>query len=119
MIRNSRVRELAISFSLEIMDCYRKLQEHREYVFSRQILRSSTSIGANIFESIAAESTMDFVHKLHIALKEAYETRYWLILLQKSNLADNLNIEVKNLNDHLTELIKLLTAILVTTKKQL
>lgn len=62
---------------------------------------------------------MDFVHKLHIALKEAYETRYWLILLQKSNLADNLNIEVKNLNDHLTELIKLLTAILVTTKKQL
>lgn len=60
-------------------------EEKSEYVMSKQILRSGTSIGANAYESINAESALDFIHKMGIALKEANETQYWLELLHESN----------------------------------
>ena len=72
------------AFALEIVKLYKTLAEQKEFVLSKQLLRSGTSIGANIHEGIASESKKDFIHKLGIALKEARETSYWLNLLKDS-----------------------------------
>ena len=73
------------AFALRTIKLYQYLREEKgEYVMSKQILRSGTSIGANASESINAESQQDFIHKLGIALKEANETQYWLELLHES-----------------------------------
>ncbi len=70
-------------FALRIIKLYRfMVDEHHEYVLSKQILRSGTSLGANIEESVHAQSKTDFIHKLSIAQKEANETNYWLRLLK-------------------------------------
>ncbi len=79
---------------------------------AKQILRSGTSIGANIRESVYGESKADFVHKLRIALKEASETEYWLELLHETNYIEEK--EYKSLVEDCVELIKLLTAIIKT-----
>lgn len=72
-------------FALRIIKLYRfMVDEHHEYVLSKQILRSGTSLGANIEESVHAQSKTDFIHKLSIAQKEANETNYWLRLLKDS-----------------------------------
>ena len=73
-------------FTLHIIKLHNEMQKHREYTISKQLLRSGTSIGANIAESLSAQSRADFVHKLSISLKEARETDYWLRLLQKSQI---------------------------------
>ena len=71
-----------LDFSVRIVNLYKCLRDERhETVMSKQVLRSGTSIGANASEAIAAESTDDFVHKLTISLKEANETKYWILLL--------------------------------------
>ena len=73
------------AFALRIVKLYRHMaDERREYVLSKQVLRSGTSIGANIEESIHAQSKVDFIHKLSIGQKEASETNYWLRLLKDS-----------------------------------
>src|SRR4051812_20917054 len=73
------------AFALQIVGCCRRLSEERkEYVLSRQLLKSGTSVGANISEANQAQSRADFVHKLSIALKESVETEYWLSLLRDS-----------------------------------
>ena len=95
---------------------YKELLEENEYVLSKQILRSGTSIGANVNEAIAAVSKKDFVHKLSISLKEARETQYWLNLLKDSNY---INQEIfKKLNKDCEELIKILNSIILTTKQR-
>lgn len=86
-------------------------EEHKEYVLSKQVLRSGTSIGANIEESIHAQSKMDFIHKLSIAQKEASETNYWLRLLRdsdyiKAKLADSLLADCEEAQRLLTSSIK-------------
>lgn len=91
--------------------------EHKEYVLSRQILKSGTAIGALVREAKYAQSTLDFIHKLSIALKEANETYYWLSLLYDTNY-----IEKKLYNSLLNdcdELISLLVSIVKTTKNKL
>ena len=93
------------------------IEEHREFVLSKQVLRSGTSIGANIEESVHAQSRLDFVHKLSIAQKEAIETRYWLRLLKDSGY-----IEEKLAGSFLAdceELQRLLTASIKTAKSNL
>ena len=86
-MKESILAQKSIDFSVCAIRYTHWLQnECREYVLSKQILRSSTSIGANIHEAIYAISKADFIAKMQIALKEASETEYWLILLQKSNL---------------------------------
>ena len=80
--------ELSFDFSLQIIDLYKKLIERKEYVLSKQLLRSGTSIGANVEEAIAGQSRKDFISKMSVASKEARETRYWLKLLDKSRLVD-------------------------------
>ncbi len=81
------------SFALAIIQLYKMLMERKEYVLSKQILRSGTSIGANVHEAVGSHSKKDFIHKLSIAVKEARETLYWLNLLKGSNyiLIDEFN----------------------------
>jgi four helix bundle protein len=107
----------AYEFALEIVKLYKLLtNDKKEYVLSKQILRSGTSIGANINEAIAGQSKRDFVHKLNIALKEARETNYWLNLLKDS---DYINlVEFESLNKKCNEIIKMLTSIIITTKER-
>jgi four helix bundle protein len=91
---------------------YQKLQEKREYVISKQLLRSGASIGANVEEALAGQSRRDFLSKMSIASKEARETNYWLRLLQASELVD---IDVTQELNHNDELIRILTSIVKTT----
>jgi four helix bundle protein len=80
------MEELSIKFALRIIKLYKYLvEEKKEYIMSKQVYRSGTSIGANIAESKTAQSDTDFVSKLSIALKEANETKYWLVLLHESD----------------------------------
>ena len=108
----------SLEFAVRIVRFYRFLtEEKKEFVMSKQILRSGTSIGANIRESKNAQSPMDFIHKLNIALKEADETQYWLEVLQ---LSETINTEeFDSLNNDLKEIIALLTSIIKTMKKQI
>ena len=82
MANSSIAKEKSMAFSIRIVHLYRYLtDEHKEYILSKQILRSGTSIGANIAEAIYGSSRKDFIAKLQIALKECAETLYWLELL--------------------------------------
>ena len=85
MIKENAVREKAMLFAIRIVKLYKFLCEKNEFVMSKQILRSGTSIGANIAESSRAESDNDFIHKLSISRKEGQETLYWLELLQRTD----------------------------------
>lgn len=91
--------------------------DKQEFVLSKQMLRSGTSIGANIAEAFYAESNMDFVHKLSISQKEASETIYWLELLHDSDfMSDN---EFDSMHRDAEEMIKLLTSSIKTVKAKL
>ena len=97
-----------------------KLSKHlnankKEYVLSKQLLRSGTSIGANIAEAEQAQSKADFVSKMNIALKEAVETNYWLRLLQASDYLSN--AKFASIHSGCRELEKMLTAIVKTAKQ--
>src|SRR5438132_4266287 len=112
----SVIRQESFEFALVIIELYRKLQERHEYVISRQLLRSGTSIGANVEEATAGQSRKDFLSKMAIASKEARETKYWLLLLQKSRLVD---VDVTSHLAQVEELIRILTSIVKTTGKSL
>src|SRR6056297_433714 len=103
----------SFNFALNIIELYKKLIEQNEFVVSKQLLRSGTSIGANVVEASAGFSRKDFLYKMSIASKEARESAYWLELLKESDLVE-LKLE-KELED-CVELIKLLTAIVKSTK---
>ena len=74
--------------SLQVIHLCRWLQEQNEFIISKQILRSATSVGANYSEALGAESPSDFIHKISISLKELYETQYWLELLHDGKFID-------------------------------
>ena len=104
------------AFALDVIKLYKVLIDKKEFVLSKQILRSGTSIGANIHEAVASESKKDFVHKLGIAVKEARETSYWLNLLKDSNY---ITIdEFNKLNNSCDELVRILNSIILTTKER-
>ncbi len=110
------LKEKSFVLALEIVNLYKKITiEQREFVMSKQLLRSGTSIGANVRESVFAESKADFIHKLAIALKEANETDYWIELLKMSGYISELEFE--NIKPKVTEQLKLLSSIITTTKK--
>lgn len=76
------VQEIAMQFSLDIIEVYKRLtQENKEQVMSRQVLKSATSVGANLEEALGCQSTKEFAHKVSISYREARETKYWLKLL--------------------------------------
>ena len=107
-------REKSFAFAILVIRLYKVLQEQREFVVSKQLLRSGTSIGANVEEAMAAASRRDFLHKMTIASKEAREAVYWLRLLDESDLVADLELEEPLRSAR--ELVRLLTAIVKTTK---
>ena len=106
------------AFTNRIIRLYQYLKDSKqEYIRSKQLLRSGTSIGANFIESQSAQSAADFIHKLEIALKEAQETKYWIDKLLVGNyISDYGHTSISNDN---IELIKLLSAIIITKKKNI
>ena len=91
----------SIDFSLDIISYCEILEEKRKYVIANQLLKSGTSIGANIHEAQNAESKADFIHKMKIAAKEIEETKYWLILCEKANsnpFNENLKQKIKEIS---------------------
>ena len=103
------------AFALRIIRLYKYLKEDKQvHVLSKQVLRSGTSIGANIREGVNAQSRMDFINKLNIALKEANETEYWLELLHESDIIDDKQFE--SIYDDCGKLVATLTKIIKTTK---
>lgn len=117
-MKESVLSEKSFAFALRIVNLYKHLTtEHREYVMSKQVLRSGTSIGANIEEAKHGQSKPDFIHKLSIAQKEASETRYWLRLLEKSEFLGNKLAQ--SLIDDCDEIQRMLTASIKTTKTNL
>ena len=110
------VEQKSFQFAIRIVNLYKYLRkEKKEFVLSKQMLRSGTSIGANIAESQQAQSRADFLAKLNIALKEAAETDYWLRLLHATDYMSD--AEFHSVHDDCTELEKMLTAIIKSTKK--
>ena len=87
-MKESILRTKSYEFALNLVSTYKNLVAEKEYVLSKQLLRSGTSIGANIREANNAQSKADFIHKLSISLKESEETEYWLELLKDSNYID-------------------------------
>ena len=104
------------AFALEIIQLYRILSEQKEFVLSRQLLRSGTSIGANVHEAVSSESKKDFIHKLAIALKEARETSYWLNLLKDSGYINQQTFDT--LDKTCVAIIKILNSIILTNKER-
>ena len=108
--------EKSRNFAVRIIRLYQYLcREKKEYILSKQILRSGTSIGANVKEAIRGQSNADFIAKMNIALKEASETEYWLDLLLEAEYLSK--VQFDSLNTDNTELIKILTSIIKTSNK--
>lgn len=114
-MKENIIRDKSFLFAIKSIDLYKELIENKEYVLSKQFLRSATSIGANIEEATAGVSKKDFVHKLAISSKEARETYYWLRLIEHYNKDLNIN----NLKSDCEELIKILTKIIKTTQENI
>ena len=115
MKKENIVREKSFRFAIRAIRLYQYLTEtKKEYVLSKQMLRSGTSVGANVREADNAESKADFIHKMGIAQKEADETMYWLELLKETEyLAAN---EFTSIHKDAEELLKLIRSIIITSK---
>lgn len=111
--KENKILSLSFIFALEVINYVEKLEKQKKFVIANQLLKSGTSIGANIREAQNGESKADFVHKLKVALKEADETEYWLLLCKHSNYenCDSLLLKIE-------EVKKVLGKIVATTKKQ-
>ena len=114
-VRSNVIVEKSTYFAIKIIEFCEHLEEKRKYVISKQLLKSGTSIGANIREAQNAESKADFIHKLKIAAKELEETKYWLELCDKSN---SYPFE-ENLKKNADEISLILGKIISTSKKSL
>lgn len=110
---DSIVLKKAFDFALRIIELNRELHSMREYVLSKQVVRSATSIGANINEALGGVSRRDFQYKMSIAFKEANETEYWLKLLRYSN-----TINTDNLISEVSEIRRILSSIIVTCRER-
>jgi four helix bundle protein len=108
------ILDKTFDFSLQIIELYKHLQfEKKEFVMSKQLLRSATSVGANVVEADAGQSHRDFIAKMSIAFKEANETNYWIRLLIKSGY-----ISDRIILDNCNEIIRIITSILKTARSQ-
>ena len=114
----SLLNEKSMDFAVRCVNLYKYLaQEKNEYVMSKQVYRSGSSVGANIRESRNAQSTADFINKLNIALKEADETQFWIELLFRTQFINE--TEYTSINDDINEIISILTASIKTNKKKI
>lgn len=113
---NKIVLNKSMDFSIRIVRLYKYLcEEKKEFIISKQVMRCGTSIGANLREAKYAQSTVDFIHKNSIALKEVSETEYWLELLYKTEYITE--TEYESINNCCSEIAKMLTKIVRTTKE--
>lgn len=112
-MKENLIRDKSYRFALSIIDLYKILVAQKEYVMSKQLLKSGTSIGANVEEVLAGQSRADFLSKMSIASKEAREARYWLHLLRDSNTLDTKHLI--HLIQESESLINILTSIVKTT----
>ncbi len=114
----SIIKDKSFAFAIRIVRLYQYLVEtKREFILSKQLLRSGTAIGALVREAQNAESPKDFIHKLGIAQKECDETCYWLELLKETEyLADK---EFESINREAIELLKMIRSAIITSKKKL
>ena len=110
--KDNLIVKLSLEFALEIVAFSELLEENKKFVIARQLLKSGTSIGANIREAQNAESKIDFIHKMKIAAKEAEETEYWITLCELSKgYPSN-----KGLREKLKSIMNILSKIIITTK---
>ena len=115
-MNESFIYNKAVDFAVRIVNLYKYLTEiKKETIMSKQLLRSGTSIGANISEALSAESTADFIHKLSISQKEINETQYWLTLLQKTEYISEKQYE--SIQQDCEDIRKMLISIIITSKK--
>jgi len=116
MDKENIIQSKSYAFALHIVDFYRHLIGKKEYVMSKQLLKSGTSVGDNIAEGVHGQSKDDFIAKLSIAHKEAHETRFWLRLLRDGGYTSE--EEVKALLSEVNEIIAILTYILNTARRK-
>ena len=115
-IKDNPLKDKSFAFALRVIKLSRFLcQEHKEFVLSKQLLRSGTAVGALVREAEYGESKADFIHKLSIALKEANETDYWIELLYESNLIDKNGYD--SIKPDIVELLKLLVSTVKTSRR--
>jgi four helix bundle protein len=109
------IQDKTYKFAIKIVSLYKYLCENKkEYILSKQLLRSGTSIGANVKESINAQSRKDFISKFSIALKEVSETEYWIELLMATDYLDE--DKASSMLNELNEIDKIITSIIITNK---
>ena len=111
------VLDKSFNFAIRVVNLYKFLcKDKKEYTLSKQLLRSGTSIGANINEAQAGQSKNDFIAKMAIASKEARESKYWIRLLIETKYLDKESIHTESLLSEIEEIIKLLTSIVKTSQ---
>ncbi|MBN1633845.1 MAG: four helix bundle protein [Ignavibacteria bacterium] len=115
-MKTNLIIDKTYDFSLKIILLYKELKKVNEFTIGKQLLRSGTGIGANVQESIAAQSRKDFINKMAIASKEARETKYWIHLIRDSNF---ITYDFSILLRDLDEIIKIPTSIVKTSSEKL
>jgi four helix bundle protein len=114
---DSIIGKKSFEFAVHIVKFYKKFSaEKKEYVLSKQLLRSGTSVGANVREALNAQSRLDFIHKLSISQKECDETIYWLELLYATDYISQQEFE--SLENPAREVLKIIRSIIITTKNK-
>jgi len=108
------IRDKTFEFAVHIATLYKKLKQEREYQIGNQLFRSAGSIGANVEEAQAAQSRKDFISKISIASKEARETRFWLRVIEKSELID---LDLSSFLNEIEDIINIITKIIKTTSE--
>jgi four helix bundle protein len=116
-MKDNILKSKSYQFALETIKVCRKLQNEKEYVLSKQLLRSASSVGANVREANNAQSKADFIHKLSISIKECDESKFWLELLKDSFYIKEMDFN--SLHAEATKINRLITRIILTTKKNL
>ncbi len=111
----SIIKTKTFTFAIRVVNLYKILvSDRKEFIMSKQFLRSGTSVGANVREAINDQSRADFIHKLSISQKECDETIYWLELMKETNFISE--IEFKSMNDDAIEILKIIRSIIITSK---
>jgi four helix bundle protein len=109
------IKDKSYKFAIRIVGLCKALNEQKEYVLSREVLKAGTYIGARVKEAQQAESRADFIHKLSVALQHASETEYWLELLRETDFIDQKTFD--SYNDDCAEILRLLTSIIKSSKQ--
>ena len=111
----NEILELSLEFAIRIVHLYQYLcNEKKEFILSKQLLKSGTSVGANVREAMYAQSRNDFIAKMSISLKEISETEYWLELLHRTNILDQR--QYQSMNEDCTRITRILISIVKTSK---